>query len=303
MPSSQLTITPCQPLIGAEIGGVDLTKPIPPDVADALRAASLKYQVIVLRDQNVTREQHLDFARLFVRNHERPFVISEVQANPIANFPEIFTVAADGVKKNAVDSWHTDGSIMAVPPSVSILRSRVLPSFGGDTVFSSAVAAYERLPDEIKAKIRNLKAMHGLEYSFKKIADFANADKLKKYMAKNPPVAHPVVRIHPETRKPVLFVSPHYTGTILGMDARESSELLTYLFSEITRPDYQMRVRWTLNAIVVWDNRSVLHYAVYDYNEPRLMERVTITGDAPPIGLSALEHEEDRVVPVEGSVG
>ena len=103
----------------------------------------------------------------------------------------------------------------------------------------------------------------------------------RKFMAENPPVAHPVVRIHPETKKPVLYVSPHYTGEIVGMQRKKGEELLAYLFGEVTRPDYQMRVRWELGTIVVWDNRSVLHYAVHDYNEPRVMERVTVSGDEP----------------------
>jgi alpha-ketoglutarate-dependent taurine dioxygenase len=281
MATPSLKVTPCQPFIGAEISGVDLTQPLAPHVANALRAASLEYQVIVLRNQNITRKQHIEFARLFARNSVQPFVIPEMQSKPIPGFPEILNVAADGVKKTAVDSWHTDESIRKVTPSVSILRAMVLPSFGGDTLFSSAVAAYQRLPGEIKARIRNLKALHGFQYSLKKSAGSLDMERARKFMAENPPVAHPVVRIHPETKKPLLYVSPHYTGEIVGMQQKEGEELLAYLFGEVTRPDYQMRVRWELGTIVVWDNRSVLHYAVHDYNEPRVMERVTVSGDAP----------------------
>jgi Probable taurine catabolism dioxygenase len=281
-------VTPIQPFIGAEISGVDLTRPLEAEAVHILRQALLDHQVIVLRDQDVSREQHRDFAKIFSNRTEDIFTYQVNQAHPVPGFPEILTVFADGKKKTAADVWHTDESFRAIPPGVSVLRAKVLPSIGGDTLFSSAVQAYAGLPDDVKAKIRNLKALHGPVYAYMRrgsSSSFADPEKVKKQHEENPPYAHPVVRIHPETGRPVLYVNEGYTGPILGLEEKEAEELSRYLFDQFKKPDYQMRHRWSPNTIVVWDNRSVQHYAVADYNEPRQLERITVAGEAIPIGF------------------
>jgi alpha-ketoglutarate-dependent taurine dioxygenase len=286
--AESITITRIQPFIGAEIGGVDLTKPIDPDAAAILRQALLDHQVIVLRDQDVSREQHRAFASIFSNRSEDMFTYQVNQAHPVPDFPEILTVFADGKKKTAADVWHTDESFRAIPPGVSVLRAKILPSIGGDTLFSSAVQAYAALPDEIKAKIGTLKALHGPVYAYMRrgsSSSFADPEKVKKQHEENPPYAHPVVRVHPETGRPVLYVNEGYTGPILGLEEKEAEELGRYLFDQFKKPDYQMRHKWSPNTIVVWDNRSVQHYAVADYDEPRQLERITVAGDAIPVGL------------------
>lgn len=280
---SPITITPCQPFIGAEIGSVDLTKSISPETAEALRWALLKYQVIVLRDQDITREQHVELAQVFVKGPERPFLIQKVQAHPIPEHPEIFNVIADGVKKTAADVWHTDESFHECPPTVSILHGKIVPRLGGDTCFSSGVAAYERLPDDVKERIRDLRARHGVQWQDLSLAD---PKKVEAYLAENKPFAQPVVRVHPETKKRMLFVNDNYTGPIIGLSDEESRALRRYLVDQFKKPDYQMRVRWEPHTIVIWDNRSVQHYAVYDYNEPRAMERILVRGIEPSIGIA-----------------
>jgi len=287
---SPLTISRCQPYIGAEIGGVDLTKPISADVAAAIRAALLKYEVIVFRDQPITYQQHIDFGRVFVRNPARPFTYREHQATSIEGYPEIFCVYADGKKKAAVDIWHTDDCFERIPADVSILRSRVVPSLGGDTIFSSCTAAYDGLPGEVKERIKYLRAWHQGGYATKKKLGHSgdglfDPNKSKDRQSK-PPVDQPVVRIHPETRRPVLFVNEGLSGEILDMDPEEDAKLRHYLYDQIKKPDYQMRMHWTPDAVVVWDNRSTQHYAPGDYNEPRKMERVTVSGLEPCIGFA-----------------
>lgn len=284
-----ITVNRCQPLIGAEIGGVDLTKPISALAAEALRSALLEYQVIVLRNQPITREQHVELAQVFVKDPVQPFLIQKVQAHPIVEHPEIFNVVADGVKKTAADIWHTDESFHECPPTVSILHGKVIPRLGGDTCFSSGVAAYERLPDEVKRRIRNLRAWHGVQWQDLSLAD---PEKVEAYLAENKPFAQPVVRVHPETGKPVLFVNANYTGPIIGLSDGESRDLRRYLVDQFKKPDYQMRVRWEPHTIVIWDNRSVQHYAVYDYNEPRAMERILVRGTEPAIGLGDEAQKE-----------
>jgi Probable taurine catabolism dioxygenase len=299
MPSgSSIKITRVQPFIGAEITGVDLTQPLDAETKDTLRQALLDHQVIVLRDQDVSREQHRDFARIFSNRTEDIFNCQNNQAHPVPGFPEILTVFADGKKKTAADVWHTDESFRPIPPGVSVLRSKVQPSIGGDTLFSSAVQAYAGLPDEIKAKIRNLKALHGPVYAYMRrgsSSSFADPAKVKKQHEENPPYAHPVVRIHPETGLPVLYVNEGYTGPIVGLED-DGEELLRILFDQFKKPDYQMRHHWSPNTIVVWDNRSVQHYAVADYDEPRQLERITVAGDAIPVGFDAETEEKQATL-------
>lgn len=290
---SGFTVTPCQPYIGAEIGGVDLTKPISLELADALRKAVLDYQVIVLRDQDVTREQQLAFAKIFARDEDEPFIIP-VGTPRIDGYPEFVLLSADGVTKNAADIWHTDECYREKPASYTVLRAVKAPSIGGDTVFSSMVAAYRALPDDIKEKIRDLQAWTSpgtVNEAYQRSAvDYA---KFKERADAFPPVLRPVVRIHGETGEPTIFVNERYTSHIEGMDEQESAKLLRCLWDQVKRPDFQMRVRWRQNTITVWDNRSVQHYAVADYNEPRLMERLSLGDCEPARGFADMEklHE------------
>jgi alpha-ketoglutarate-dependent taurine dioxygenase len=290
-----IDIEPCQPLIGAEIKGVDLRNPLDQEAADAIRSAILKYQVIVFRDQPIAIEQHKQFARIFAKNPNSPFTLQENQAQPIADHPEILNLVADGVNKVAADVWHTDECFRRLPSVISVLRSRVVPSIGGDTVFASAVAAYKYLPNAIKDTIRNLRALNSPAYLFsgadQSQVNVIDPDKFKKNLADFPPMSQPVVRIHPETGQPAIFVNHAYTGLIEGMSVGESKELLTYLCNQVSRPEYQFRMKWTRDAVVVWDNRAVQHYAVADYSEPRHMQRLLIAGIEPAFGFP----EQDRV--------
>jgi taurine dioxygenase len=284
-----LIIERCQPLIGAEVGGVDLTRPISAELATTLRQALVDYQVLVFRNQDVSREQHMDLGRVWACDDvPEPFLIQKAQANPIPGYPEIFNLQADGVHKAAADVWHTDESFRRCPPTASILRCKVCPSLGGDTVFSSGIVAFERLPEEVKQQIRHLEALHGPLYQ--ETRGNANPDKIKELIAANPPIAQPVVRVHPESGRPVLFVNFNYTGPIVGMENSAGEKLRRYLFDQFLKPDGMMRVRWRPNTIVIWDNRSVQHYAVYDYNEPRHMERILVAGNKPAVGLPLFQE-------------
>lgn len=293
--ASALLIERIQPLIGAEISGVDLREPITEEAAAVIRQALLDHQVLVFRNQPISREQHRNFALIFARNAAEPFAIQENRARQIDGFPEVLVVAADGAKNSAADVWHSDESFREIPPAVCVLKSHVIPSFGGDTVFSSCVHAYDRLSDDVKSEIRDLKALHGPVYTDRggyNRATYSDPAKRQKQIEENPPRAQPVVRLHPETGKPVLFVNKGYCGGIVGYDEEESNRLMAFLLEEATRPDYQLRVKWSPDTIVIWDNRAVQHYAVYDYNEPRHMERITISGEAPCVGPAPREFNE-----------
>ena len=181
---------------------------------------------------------------------------------------------------------------MVIPADLSILRSRVVPSLGGDTVFSSCVAAYAGLPDAVKQQIRYLKAWHGSGYSRTSNAHSRQGlfNAANQAPDPRPDVAQSLVRIHPETGKPVPYFH-EIAGAIIGLTPAEDERLRTLLFDQIKKPEYQMRVRWTANAITVWDNRAVLQYAVADYSEPREMERITVAGIEPCIGFADLEGD------------
>jgi len=281
-------VVPIQPFIGAQIEGLDLTQPVEAGTAELLRSALAEYGVLVIRGQEISRTQHVEFAKAFSRRTTDIFTYQRAQSDPVPEHPEILTVLSDGKRNTAVDIWHTDESFRPIPPAASILRACILPSFGGDTVFSNAAKAYERLSDDIKEEIRGLKALHGPAYGFYlrgASRSLAAPENMKKYLESNPPHEQPVVRRHPVTGVPVLYVNQKYTGPIVGLDQEESRDLLKILCDQIAKPDYQMRVKWELGTIVVWDNCLVQHYAVNDYSEPRRLERVTIAGECAPVGL------------------
>jgi taurine dioxygenase len=158
-----------------------------------------------------------------------------------------------------------------------VLRARLIPPVGGDTIWADAAAAYEGLPQAVKVRIEDLDAEHDIVRSFgPRVTDEKRAEIARDF----PPVTHPVVRVHPETGAKVLYVNYTFTTRIVGIDEAESAELLRLLFDRIKVPEYHVRFRWSPNAVAIWDNRATQHYAVGDYwPAPRTMERVTVAGD------------------------
>jgi taurine dioxygenase len=270
-PSSKLLIRPLQPYVGAEVGGVNLAEPLTAAIRDEIYAALLKYKVIFFRDQPLTREQHIALGSAFGELEEHP-------VEPTPGFPLILQVKADGIIKRGPDIWHTDNMYEPVPPSVSILRGITIPSIGGDTVFSNAIAAYNGLDSETKARIEHLKADCSFPATRRKDLSEERKAELE---ARYPTVVFPVVRIHPDTGERTIFVCEAYSVNVGGLEPQESEKLLHFLWDRIKRPEYQVRFSWRVNSIAMWDNRAVQHYAVTDYSEPRLMERVTAKGTKP----------------------
>jgi alpha-ketoglutarate-dependent taurine dioxygenase len=269
--SSRLSVRPLQPYVGAEVGGVNLAEPLTATIRDDIYAALLKYKVIFFRDQPLTREQHIALGSAF----------GELEAHPVEptpGYPLILQVKADGIIKRGPDIWHTDNMYEAAPPSVSILRAITIPSLGGDTVFSNAIAAYEGLDSETKAKIEHLKADCTFPVTRRKDL---SAERKEELRGRYPTLAFPIVRIHPDTGERTIFVCEAYSENVAGLEPQESEKLLHVLWDRIKRPEYQVRFSWRVNSIAMWDNRAVQHYAVTDYSEPRHMERVTAKGTKP----------------------
>lgn len=264
--------------LGAEITGVDLSQPLHDAALQAIRAAHLEHQVIAFPEQNLTGDQLRAFGRNFGELTVHPFSTS------LAETPDL--IVYDNTPQNpplATDVWHSDETFRAEPPLGTILCSKIIPEIGGDTVFASMTAAYEGLSDRVQQFISGLEAVHDFKPFKTLFGDSpAEREKLQHYERLYPPVTHPVVRIHPQTKKKALFVNPQFTLFIKGMEERESRSLLETLFQQAPIPEYQYRHRWQPNMVVFWDNRSAQHYAVHDYYpQRRMLNRVTVKGDRP----------------------
>jgi taurine dioxygenase len=277
-----LTVTPVSTVLGAEISGLDLRQPLTTEVVAGIRAALLRHKVVFFRDQDISHEDHVRFGRYF----------GELEGHPVTShvpgFPEILHIeAADGMKLReeivplvrVANKWHTDVTFRAAPSMGGVLRMRDMPPLGGDTLFADTAAIYRDLPQALKDKLATLTAEHDILQSYGYRVDQAKRDELR---AAYPLMVHPVIRTHPETGDKHLFVNKVFTTRILGLPEDESKALLADLLDRVKTPEYQVRFRWTPNAIVFWDNRATQHYAILDYwPQERIVERVTIAGDAP----------------------
>ncbi|HEX3918100.1 MAG TPA: TauD/TfdA family dioxygenase [Caulobacteraceae bacterium] len=277
-----LKVTPAGPVLGAEIAGVDLERPLSPELATAIRTALLQYKVIFFRGQNISHEAHVAFGRNFGDLEGHP-VLPTVPGHPMI----LDLVGVDGIVwtdatiagGRGADKWHTDVTFREAPSMGGILRARVLPALGGDTLFCDTAALWRDLPDRMKDRLADLTAEHDILQSFGGRVSDQQREELTRT---TPPVAHPVVRSHPETGEKALYVNRTFTSRILGVDEGESRELLRYLTNRVKQPEYQVRFQWSPHAIAFWDNRATQHYAVLDYwPHHRVMERVTVVGERP----------------------
>lgn len=271
-------VSPLTPRIGAEIDGVNLAESLPDETVAEIRQALLTYKVVFFRDQDITHEQHIAFARRF----------GELEVHPITPkdqaHPEIFHLRArpgslpdvDG-RRTGANVWHSDVSWRATPSLGSILLGRTIPEVGGDTMWADMVAAYEGLSPAMKDWVCTLTAVHDGS-----IFAVLQGKSRESFWEEFPPQEHPVVRTHPETGERALYVSSPFTTRINGLSRKESDWLLDHLFAQAAIPEYQCRFRWRKNSIAFWDNRACQHYAVGDYSPAlREMERVTVVGDRP----------------------
>ena len=269
--TSELTIEPLTPFIGAEITGVDLRK-VTQEQVTGIRAALLKHQVVFFRDQSLNQKEHIRFARQF----------GELEIHPATpkgqNNPEVLHIAHGPDSKGRENSWHSDVTWREKPSLGSILKAVEVPAVGGDTLFANMAEAYERLPDDIKDKIAGKIAVHDIARVFA-----GRLNKTAEQLRETYPVMeHPVVRTHPETGANVLYVNNAFTSHIKGMDEDESMELLQALYRTASNPELQCRFRWKAGSLAFWDNRACQHFASSDYfPQVRKMERVTIAGDRP----------------------
>jgi taurine dioxygenase len=267
LPYPRFGLAPLGPTIGAEITGVDLARPLDADLRADVHRAFLEWKVLVFRGQELSPQALQDFAAQWGEVYDATLI------------PADRVVPAAGYCTGNQNYWHADDTYMATPGIGSVLRIAEVPSIGGDTLFADMAAAYDNLDDGLKAAIADLRAVHDCAPYAALTPHYR--DRLDEITDRYPPVAHPVVRTHPETGRLTLFVNAMWTKRILGLDPEESDALLLHLCAQATVPEYQCRIHWSPDTVVFWDNRAVQHYAVSDYTEPRLMIRSTLRGDAP----------------------
>lgn len=265
-----IDVRPLTPTVGAEISGADLID-LPDEQLEEIKQAFFEHGVVFFRDQpRLQPEQQLGFAERLGPLHIHP------ATRPDAKYPGLLTIAVHkDTKVAAGNRWHSDVSCDEEPPYATILQLHQVPPSGGDTLFASMYAAYEALSPRMKTMLQGLTAHHSGEWSYRRLFKFK--------MESTPPEAdHPIVRQHPETGKPTLYVNREFTMEINDLPPREAKALLEFLFDHAEQVAFQCRFHWTENAIAMWDNRCVQHHAMWDYwPHERRGHRVTVKGERP----------------------
>ncbi len=268
--TTKLSIRPITPTIGAEVEGVDLTAPLDASQVTDIRQALLDHLVLFFRDQKMTPEQQLRFSEYF-----GPVMIPTIDTISTA-LPGVTVIDQIAPKGEYTDRWHTDHTFAEETPLGAVLHAIELPSSGGDTCFASMYAAYETLSPTLQRFLETLTAVHSTEIVTRALAHVDNVKTLQQREA-----IHPVIRVHPETGRKLLFVCGNFTTRIVELADAESDALLALLFEHIKNAAFQCRFHWKVNSVAFWDNRCAQHCAISDYNERRLMQRTMILGDRP----------------------
>ncbi|MFW1783713.1 taurine dioxygenase [Acinetobacter nosocomialis] len=275
---ANLNMEVIKPTIGAIIHDIDLNA-LNEQTTQQIQQALLDHQVIFFRKQQLAPQAQADLARSFGTLHVHPIYPS------IEDVPEVMVL--DSWKQDLRDNelWHTDVTFSKTPPLGCVLQAIKIPPVGGDTLWSSNTAAFKGLPLELQQKLRGLTATHDIRKSFP-LERFAHneeeREKLLQTFKRNPPVVHPVVRTHPVTGEPLLFVSEGFTTRINELPEQESEQLLDFLFEHATQEQFHLRWKWQDGDVAIWDNRCTQHKALFDYGDAhRIMHRATINGDVP----------------------
>ncbi|HVF33176.1 MAG TPA: TauD/TfdA family dioxygenase [Acidimicrobiales bacterium] len=261
-----LSLRPVAPTLGAEISGLDV-RTLDADGFAAVQRAFATHRLLVFKQQSLSPAELMAFGERWGELHVHPITPH------LDGFPPVQAIQNAGKRTTLNEHWHTDMSFEPVPPKVTMLHALQIPGLGGDTAFADQHAAYESLSDGLKALLDGVRAVHGSD-------DFA------RLLGKDPKTAprgvHPVFRTHPDTGRKALYVCRAFTQRFENMTRAESAGLLEFLFERSVRPDFTHRHRWEVGDLVMWDNRSLLHYAIHDHgDEPRLLHRVTVLGEVP----------------------
>jgi len=275
---SSFQIKKLTPNIGAEIIGKNIFDNLTTTICDKIYDTLIENKVIFFRNQELSNDQHINFAKSF-GEIEPPHPVYPY----VEQYPEIILLENNKNKPPDTDVWHTDVTFKSNPPFASILYSKIIPSSGGDTLWSCLSSIYDALPNDIRKYLETLNAVHDMgdfRNTFVKNEPIGPAEKLNKGFIKFGSTTHPVVKTHPITNRKFIYVNPGFTNHIVGLNSTDSNNLLNYLFTFMNKPEFQIRFKWSENTIAMWDNRCTMHYAIGDYApHHRKMHRVTILND------------------------
>lgn len=280
---TQIRVRPQPSGFGAEITGLDLSRPLPKPVLDDVKAAWAAHGVVAFPDQPLSLEALEAFTLQIGAFGDDPFV------KPMAGHPNVLELRREPDEKatNFGAGWHSDWSFQPKPPAGTILRSEVVPPVGGDTLFCDASRAYAALSPAFQALLAPLKAIHSAARPYGSQGSFAKETAKRTMQIISSKEAekthlHPLVRTHPVTGRKALFVSPVYTVGIEGMSQGEADAILGFLFKHMTAEAFIYRHHWKAGMLLMWDNRCTMHFAEGGYDgHLRLMHRTTVAGDTP----------------------
>jgi taurine dioxygenase len=302
--ASSVRVKKIAPHLGGEISGVNLAEEIGDADFKIIESALVEHEVLVFRNQKLSVDQFMDFGRRFGPLSVHPFSTSLIER------PELIVLDNDPDSPPlSTDQWHSDEMFRERPALATILRSTIIPEIGGNTVFASMTAAYDGLHPSLKEFLCTLEAVHDFKV-FRVLHSGTREGRQRLLDIEDmfPNQRHPVVRVHPVSGRRAVFVSPQTTKSIVGLRDFESELLLQVLYHLPHIPEYQLRIKWEPDMIVMWDNRSTQHYAPRDYLPARRrMERLTVAGDRPmgvnvgespsvanPISVAPTSPSEDR---------
>ena len=272
-----IDVRPTAGALGAEVFDVDLAEDLDNRTFSEIYDAFGRYAVLFFRDQTLTPDQHLAFARRFGGIDVNRYFPT------VEGYPEIAEVRKEPhEKQNIGEYWHTDHSYDEAPALGSMLLAREVPDHGGDTMFSSMYAAYEALSDGMRSMLDKMTAVHSGTYAFGTKAPHRGEleEKLQRSETADAEVEHPVVITHPISGRRALYVNRSFTQRFKDMTVQESKPLLDFLYAHAARPEFTTRLRWRNGTLAFWDNRATHHLAVNDYHgQRRLMHRITIEGE------------------------
>jgi taurine dioxygenase len=271
----EIAVAPLTTVLGAEVSGVDLASPLDAPAIAAIRDALLEHKVLLFRKQSLDPTTQARLASRFGELTPAHPVEPSVEGHP-----EILSLDSDDGAR--ADVWHSDLTFQESPPLGAMLHAVVVPDVGGDTIWADMAAAYEALSPALRDFLTALTATHSAAKAGGYFAARDTGGDKAAATAAAVPAHHPVIRAHPETERPSLFVNPLFTTKIDGLRRAESDALLDLLYEIATRPEHQMRWHWSAGDVAFWDNRCTMHYALLDYGkERRRMERVALEGDRP----------------------
>ena len=266
----RFTVRPYTPHLGADVDGVRLGE-FDEELVKLLHDAWMDWQVLFFHNQDITADEQVAFALQFGEIDRHPYLEVHEQ--------EDLAVIDNPASPASRSPWHSDATFRDCPPFASFLLAKVLPPAGGDTCFANMARVYDCLTDEVKELIDGRTATHSVRKNF---ARHLSGEALDAELERFPEQHHPIARTHPVTGRKAVYVSHNFVDHIDGLEPDEGKRLLDHLVDQTHRVEHQMRFRWGINSLAMWDNRCTQHAPVYDYGEHRRrVERVTLAGDRP----------------------